>query len=156
MTFDRRRFIKTGGAAVAGTMVLPPLLKSCQNIQILPDVESYLDHFEVTPKLLQKVIAEAMSKGGDYADLFFEHTISNSLGLEDGKVNSATSNVDYGVGIRVLKGDQTGFAYTESTLFQDMMKVAKTAANIANDPGTFKNSPFLEKSVPVNHQYFVH
>jgi len=32
MTLDRRSFIKTGGAAVAGTMVLPPLLKSCQNI----------------------------------------------------------------------------------------------------------------------------
>ena len=71
MTLDRRSFIKTGGAAVAGTMVLPPLLKSCQNIQISPDVKSYLDHFEVTPEIMQKVIAEAMSKGGDYADLFF-------------------------------------------------------------------------------------
>jgi TldD protein len=148
MTLDRRSFIKSGGAAVAGTMVLPPLLKSCQNIQISPDVESYLDHFVVTPDMLQKVIAEAMSKGGDYADLFFEHTISNSLGLEDGKVNSANSNVDYGMGIRVLKGDQTGYAYTESTLLQDMIKVANTAANIANDPVTYKNSALLEKSVP--------
>ncbi|MCK4879200.1 MAG: TldD/PmbA family protein [Bacteroidales bacterium] len=148
MTLDRRSFIKTGGAAVAGTMVLPPLLKSCQNIQISPDVKSYLDHFEVTPEMLQKVIAEAMSKGGDYADLFFEHTISNSLGLEDGKVNSAHSNVDYGVGIRVLKGDQTGFAYTESTSLQDMLKVAKTAANIANDPVTFKHSDLIEKTIP--------
>ncbi len=95
MTLSRRNFIKTGGAAAAGTMVLPPLLNSCNNIQLPPDVKSYLDHFEVTPKMLQQVIAEAMSKGGDYADLFFEHTISNSLGLEDGKVNSAHSNVDY-------------------------------------------------------------
>jgi len=148
MTLDRRSFIKTGGAAVAGTMVLPPLLKSCQNIQISPDVKSYLDHFEVTPEIMQKVIAEAMSKGGDYADLFFEHTLSNSLGLEDGKVNSANSNVDYGVGVRVLKGDQTGFAYTESTSLQDMLKVAKTAANIANDPVTFNQGELIEKTIP--------
>jgi TldD protein len=148
MILDRRSFIKTGGAAAAGTMVLPPLLKSCQNIQISTDVKSYLDHFEVTTQMLQKVIAEAMSKGGDYADLFFEHTISNQLGLEDGKVNSASSNVDYGVGVRVLKGDQTGFAYTETTSLQDMLKVARTAANIANDPVTFKQSEFLEKPVP--------
>jgi len=148
MSINRRNFIKTGGAAVAGTMVLPPLLNSCQNLQISPDVKSYLDHFEVTPEMLQKVIAEAMSKGGDYADLFFEHKISNTLGLEDGNVNQAYSNVDYGVGVRVLKGDQTGFAYTETTTLQDMLKVAKTAANIANDPVTFKQSEFTEKTIP--------
>ncbi len=85
--------------------------------------------------MLQKVIAEAMSKGGDYADLFFEHKISNTLALEDGKVNRAYSNVDYGMGVRVLKGDQTGFAYTETISLQDMLKVAKTAANIASRSG---------------------
>ena len=129
-------------------MVLPPLLSSCSNLQISPDVKQYLNHFEVTPEMLQKVIAEAMSKGGDYADLFFEHTISNSLGLEDGKVNSAYSNVDYGVGVRVLKGDQTGFAYTETTSLQDMLKVAKTAANIASNPQTFRQSEITEPAMP--------
>ncbi len=98
--------------------------------------------------MLQKVIAAAMSKGGDYADLFFEHKISNTLGLEDGKVNRAFSNVDYGVGVRVLKGDQTGFAYTETTTLQDMLKVADTAASIANDPKTFKQGEVLEKLPP--------
>jgi len=150
MKLTRRSFIQTGGAAVAGTMVLPPLLNSCQNLQISPDVKNYLDHFEVTPQMLQKVIAEAMSKGGDYADLFFEHKISNTLGLEDGKVNQAYSNVDYGMGVRVLKGDQTGFAYTETTSLQDMLKVAKTAANIASDPVTFKQGEVLEK-IPPNY-----
>jgi TldD protein len=131
-------------------MVLPPLLKSCQNLQLSPDVKSYLDHFEVTPEMLQKVIAEAMSKGGDYADLFFEHKISNTLALEDGKVNRAYSNVDYGMGVRVLKGDQTGFAYTETISLQDMLKVARTAANIAGDPVSFKLDGLLEK-VPADH-----
>ena len=45
-------------------------------------------------------------------------SISNTLSrttcsLEDGKVNSAYSNIGFGVGIRVLKGDQTGYAYSE-------------------------------------------
>jgi len=133
---------------VAGTLVLPPLLKSCQNLQISSDVNSFLDHFEVTPEMLQKVIAEAMSKGGDYADLFFEHKISNTLSLEDGQVNRSYSNVDYGMGIRVLKGDQTGFAYTETISLQDMLKVAKTAASIASDPVTFKQDELLEKVPP--------
>jgi TldD protein len=102
--------------------------------------------------MLQKVIAEAMSKGGDYADLFFEHKISNTLGLEDGKVNQAYSNVDFGMGVRVLKGDQTGFAYTENISLKDMLKVASTAASIANDPVTFNQSGLLEKTHPNYYQ----
>ncbi|MCK4751019.1 MAG: TldD/PmbA family protein, partial [Bacteroidales bacterium] len=113
-------------------------------------MKSYLDHFEVTPQMLQKVIAEAMSKGGDYADLFFEHKISNTLALEDGKLNRASSCVDYGMGVRVLKGDQTGFAYTETISQADMLKVARTAANIANDPVTFNQGEILEK-VPADY-----
>ncbi len=150
MKLTRRSFIQTGGAAMAGTMVLPPLLSSCKNLQLSADVKNYLDHFEVTPEMLQRVLARAMSKGADYADLFFEHKISNTLALEDGKVNRAYSNVDYGMGIRVLKGDQTGFAYTETTHEADMLKVATTAANIANDPVTFKQDDLLEK-VPPNY-----
>lgn len=131
-------------------MVLPPLLSSCQNIQISPDVKSYLDHFEVTPEMLQKVISEAMSKGGDYADLFFEHKIANTLALEDGIVNRAYSNVDYGMGVRVLKGDQTGFAYTENISLEEMLDAAKTAASIAGDPVTFKQGELLEK-IPADY-----
>ncbi|MCK5135273.1 MAG: TldD/PmbA family protein [Bacteroidales bacterium] len=150
MIQTRRSFIKTGGVTVAGTMILPPLLHSCRNIQLSPDLKSFLDHFEVTPQMLQKVISAAMAKGGDYADLFFEHKISNTLALEDGKVNRAYSNVDYGMGVRVLKGDQTGFAYTENISQQDMLKVAKTAANIASDPMTFNQGESLEK-IPPNY-----
>lgn len=148
MQLNRRRFIQTGGAAVAGTMVFPAVLKSCQNLKNSPDVQSYLDHFEVTPRMLQQVIAAAMSKGGDYADLFFEHRITNTLGLEDGKVNRAYSNVDYGMGVRVLKGDQTGFAYTETTTLSDMLKVAGTAATIASNPAAYRDAKVYEKTLP--------
>lgn len=134
MKVDRRNFIKTSGMFAAGSMVLPPFMQSCQNVQISANVKSYLDHFEVSTEMLQKVVAAAMSQGGNYADLFFEHKISNSISLQDGKVNSAYSNVDFGVGIRVLKGDQTGFAYSENISMDEMLNAAKMAANIANEP----------------------
>lgn len=70
MVTNRRDFIKTTGATVAGGIIIPPLLQSCNNVQISGNVKNYLDHFEVSAGTLQKVIAEAMSKGGDYADLF--------------------------------------------------------------------------------------
>ncbi|MDH6354333.1 TldD protein [Dysgonomonas sp. PH5-45] len=97
-------------------------------------IQNMLHHFKVSTDDLQKVISEALSKGGDYADLFFEHTFSNNISLRDGEVNRASSNIDYGVGIRVVIGDQTGYAYVENTRLDDMLRAARTAAGIANMP----------------------
>ncbi len=127
-----------------------PLLQTGKNIKIYGSVKNYLDHFEVSAEMLQKVIAAAMGKGGDYADLFFEHKISKSLGLEDGKVNRAYSNIDFGVGIRVLKGDQTGFAYSETVTLDAMLNAAKLAANIANSKA--KSIPVdINEKIPSNY-----
>jgi TldD protein len=132
MNLKRREFIRISGITVAGSMVVPSFLQSCKSTPLSQSAAGYLEHFEVTPEMLEKVIAAALEKGADYADLFFEHTISNRTTLEDGKVNSAYSNVGFGVGIRVLKGDQTGFAYSETVTPESMIKAAKTAACIAD------------------------
>lgn len=97
-------------------------------------IQDMLSHFNVSEQDLLIVVNEAMSKGGDYADLFFEHTFNNNISLRDGEVNRASSNVDYGVGIRVVVGDQTGYAYVESTIMEEMLQAARTAASIASAP----------------------
>jgi len=98
------------------------------------DIENTLRHFKVSREDLQKTIYEALSKGGDYADLFFEHTLNSSISLRDGEVNRTSSNIDFGVGIRVVVGDQTGYAYVENTNPDDMIRAARTAADIAHFP----------------------
>lgn len=145
MRTDRREFIKTSGTAVTGGFILPLYVPSLQNVQITKNVENYLNHFEVTVEILNRIISTAMSKGGDYADLFFEHKKSNSLGLEDGKVNKAYSNIDFGVGIRVLKGDQTGFAYSETVTEEAMLNAATVAANIASGNNLYQSAALSEK-----------
>jgi TldD protein len=94
-------------------------------------LNDYYAHFEVEEGIIRKVITEALSNGGDYCDVYFQHQISNYIGLEDKAVNRAYSDVDFGVGIRVLKGDQTGYSFTEEITPQAMQLAAKTAANIA-------------------------
>ena len=137
MNLKRREFIRLSGITVAGSLVVPSLLHSCKGVPVSQSAAGYLDHFEVTRELLQKVIRTAMEKGGDYADLYFEHTIEHYTSLEDGKVNSSYSNIGYGVGIRVLKGDQTGYAYSEDVSAEAMLKAARTAANIADSSSGF-------------------
>lgn len=100
---------------------------------ITPDsLHNFLSHFNVSRSDLQKTIIRALSKGGDYADLYFEHTINHSISLQDGEVNSISSNIDYGVGIRTVLGDQTGYAYVENTNLSDMLQAADMSARIAS------------------------
>ena len=148
---NRRKFLQSTGAAMAGSMVLPAFLQSCQGTTLSADFQAYLDHFGVNLQLLQKITSKALSKGGNYADLFFEHKVSNNLSLQDGTVNSAHSNIDFGVGIRVLKGDQTGFAYSESITKEALMKAANTAANIASGS---KNVPAQEIAEVLPPDYY--
>ncbi len=100
--------------------------------------EKMMSFFGVSKEELQRLIAIALSKGGDYADLYFEYSISNELGLRDSEVNAAGSHIDYGMGVRVVFGDQTGYAYTEITTMKEMEKAAKAASQIASSLQTHK------------------
>lgn len=97
---------------------------------------SYLELFGVTTETLEKLVAEGLSRGGDYSDLYFENTSYLTLLLRDGEVTSGGRHVDYGVGIRVLKGDKTGYAYSETTALPDMLSAAKAASAIADGSAT--------------------
>ena len=95
----------------------------------------YLDIFKVSPEQLKTLTDTALAKGGDFSDLYFEHTTYFNLLLKDGVVSSGGFHVDFGVGIRVLKGEKTGYAYSENTDMKDMLDAAKAASAIA--AGTF-------------------
>lgn len=92
----------------------------------------YLDTFATNERELERVTAAALSRGGDYCDLYFEYTTFFNLLLKDGVVSSGGFHTDYGVGIRVLKGEKTGYAYSENTDLQDMLKAAQAASIIAD------------------------
>lgn len=91
-----------------------------------------MNHFGVTEELLRRVLAAALEMGGDYADLYFEHTFNNLVGLMDGQVNNCSSNIDFGVGVRVIAGEQTGYAYVEGVTPEELLRAAHTAARIAS------------------------
>ncbi|MBE6232962.1 MAG: TldD/PmbA family protein [Bacteroidales bacterium] len=96
----------------------------------------YTDTFGVTPSQLEALTATALEHGGDYADLYFEYTTYFNLLLKDGVVSSGGFHTDFGVGIRVLKGEKTGYAYSESTDMKSMTEAARAASAIAIGTGT--------------------
>ena len=149
----RREFIKTGGMVMLGSLAAPSFLggttPNATNDKAA-GISFAMNHFGVSENDLKKVLTAALEKGGDYADLFFEHSYRNSISLQDGAVNRAASNIDFGMGVRVLSGDQTGYAYVESVTVDEMLKAARTAARIASSSTTKTPVNLAEKTIKNN------
>src|SRR5947207_2426808 len=92
----------------------------------------FFEKHNVTTRDLEIYLGEALSRGGDYADLYFEYRINHSIVLEEQIVKSATKGVNLGVGVRVISGEKTGYAYSDDLNRENVMKAARTAAFIAN------------------------
>ena len=105
----------------------------------------YLDTFGVTEDQLRRLAAEGLRGGGDFSDLFFESSSFTDLLLRDGEVTSGGFHEDYGVGIRVLRGEKTGYAYAEATDEASMMSAARAASAIAD--GTASSGDSVAKLI---------
>lgn len=146
----RRDFIKTGTAGIilAG---MPLTLSNClkrPGSAAPKNLGEYFSFFGVDEEIIRKTLETALSEGGDYADLFFEYSTGNSVVMENNTVNRAYIESSLGMGVRVLKGDKTGYSFTEEISPEKMQSVARTAAKIAGSPGQKEIKPLKERELP--------
>ncbi|MGH9475952.1 MAG: metalloprotease TldD [Terriglobales bacterium] len=97
-----------------------------------PAAQFFFHHYGVSVGDLERYLAAALSGGGDFADLYFEHQASSSLRLEEGLIKSASQGISLGVGVRVLAGERTGYAYTDDLAPEKILAAASVAAHIAS------------------------
>ena len=108
----------------------------------------FFEKFGITERLLERCLGEALSAGGDYADLYFESVASTAIGLDESLVKSASQGVSAGCGIRVVSGERTGYAYTDDLSADRLLHAAKTAALIASGPAKQPVIGFKETPAP--------
>jgi TldD protein len=84
---------------------------------------------------LTRVLGAATRTGADFAEVFVEDKRSTSAGLDDGRIEQVTSGRDRGAGIRVVKGDTTGFAHTADLSEAGLRAAAEAAAAAASQGG---------------------
>lgn len=89
----------------------------------------------IDASIARRLLTVALERGGDYADLFFEYNVSGSYAYEEQILKSAGRSVSAGLGVRVRKGDATGYAYVEDLSPEAMERAARTAAQIADGGG---------------------
>src|SRR5437899_4914072 len=104
----------------------------------------FFQKFGITPNDLQKYLAEALSAGGDYADLYFEYLTSTSISVDESLVKSASQGISAGCGVRVISGDRTGYADTDNLSADRIIHAARTAALIASAPAKNDVAGFKE------------
>jgi TldD protein len=100
--------------------------------------------FGLTEHDLQSYLDEALSAGGDYADLYFEYLATSSLSIDESIVKSAVQGVSLGVGVRVIAGERTGYAYSDDLSPEKIRRAARVAACIANGPSKVEKTGFEE------------
>ncbi len=126
----RRKFVKMSaqGLALASVPVIfraNPLAAMAGPPTGEGKLADYLDHFGVDQTAINRVMAAALERGGDYCDVYFQHKITNWIGLEDKIVDRAYVNVDFGVGIRVIEDESVGYSFTEEITTAAMEKAAR-------------------------------
>jgi len=85
----------------------------------------------IAPEILQKMLNTMIPADADDADLYLQHSISESLSLEEGRVKHVSASTAQGIGARVIKGEVSGHAYTDRFETAALMDAAKAARAIA-------------------------
>ena len=153
---DRREFLKTAGTGMA-LMSLPNALSSCagRSLATGPALAgaggTAFDSFGVNVGLLAKVIERGLGRGGDFSEIYLQHKISHWVSLEDGEVNRAFTKVDLGAGIRVLKGEATGFAYSEDLSTKALLGAADVAACVADLGGNSRPTDLCQQKIETHY-----
>ncbi len=111
--------------------------------QTEPRAIPYADHFGLSPADLRSVLADALSSGGEFAEIFMEHRAYDLVNMEEDIVKETAESVSLGMGIRVIRGDRTGFGYTNDFAMDKVRKAALTAAAIARGRGVQASPPPL-------------
>ena len=134
----RRRFLEMsmkGGLLIAATPALMKHLVSCST----PATGG--PGLDLDKSALDRVIARALARGGEFADVYLENRVSRQIIMEESLFRSGLYGIAQGAGVRVVSGDKTGFAYTDEITEETLLRAAEVASYVA------RNSPVTS---PVN------
>jgi TldD protein len=83
----------------------------------------------------QGVFGTILAHKADEADLYFQYNRAEGWTLEEGQVKNASFSIDQGVGVRVVSGEKTAFAYSDDITVDALDAAARVTRAIAADGG---------------------
>jgi TldD protein len=104
--------------------------------------DTLLTPYQLTESTLETVLGDILIHDADYADLYFQYSRSEGWSLEEGRVKSGSFNIDQGVGVRVVSGEKTAFAYSDDISLPALRDAAVTTRSIARAGGNARAQAF--------------
>lgn len=95
----------------------------------------------------EAVLLSATGNGAEFAELFVENNVKNSIGVVNGKVERANSGIDYGCGIRIINKDKVVYVYTNNLDKDNLIKLAKEGAQVIKGKNSLKNIVFSDMDI---------
>jgi len=108
---------------------------------------SHSNPFPLSLPDLERIIEVALSQGGDFADVFLEYRRYQAVVMEDDIIKETSESIVQGLGIRVINGEKTGYAYTNEISMDKAKQAALAAAAIAALPSPVKVKPLVAQEV---------
>ncbi|MFQ5724165.1 MAG: TldD/PmbA family protein, partial [Terriglobia bacterium] len=99
-------------------------------------------------RALEQALAEALRRGGDFADVYVEHRQTSTLHLEEQLLKESSEGVWVGAGVRVVVGESTGYAYTNELRLERLLEAARVAASVAQGPARVSTFNLAPQEVP--------
>jgi TldD protein len=89
------------------------------------------------------ILSALLARGGEYGELFFEEVRSLSVLLEGGRIERVLAGTDAGVGIRLIHGEKTYYAYTND-------RSADALKGLASDLSRFAAGGGVDAALPAS------
>ena len=102
--------------------------------------------YGINESIIESVFGEILTHDADYADLYFQYSRSEGWSLEEGHVKSGSFNIDQGVGVRVVSGEKTAFAYSDDISHTALSSAAAATRSIARAGGNAKAAKSQSKA----------
>ncbi|MBN1940370.1 MAG: TldD/PmbA family protein [Candidatus Aminicenantes bacterium] len=111
------------------------------------------DRFQLGPEAYASVLDAALSRGGDFAELFLEYRLHSSVLMEEDILKETSESVSLGLGVRVWSGERTGYGHTNDLSPERMVRAARSAAAVAFGGGPSVSRPEFAPIAPLTGIY---
>ena len=111
-------------------------------------INQLLNDHSITKDRIDGLINSLSETGSDYSDLYFQHSIAESWLLDEGIVKDGSYSISHGTGVRCVKGDKTGFSYSDDLNLKAIQGAIDFAKGISDSPQGHNAKPLKSRDYP--------